>query len=124
MIAEKVNCSQGTVSKILKDYLKNQSFKNNRSNSGRERITSPRQDRMLKRIVKKNRIRFIGRKWGEQGVNASKSSTLCRLHELDFQSLVPKTKPLNQRKQKQARLQWCKERLQWGTWDWNKVHTF
>lgn len=124
MIAEKVNCSQGTVSKFLKYYSENQNFKNNRANSGRKRITTLRQDRKLKRIVTKNRfrsLRFISRKWREQGVDASTSTTLRRVHELDFQSRVPKTKPLLTCKQKRARLRWCKDRLQWGSQDWNNV---
>ncbi|XP_071039996.1 uncharacterized protein [Parasteatoda tepidariorum] len=124
MIAKKVNCSRRTVSKILKDYSTNQSFKNNCLNSGRKRITTLRQDRMLKRVVTKNRfksLRFISRKWREQGVDASTSTTLRRLHELDFQSRLPKKKPLLTRQQKRARVRWCKDRLQWGIQDWNNV---
>lgn len=123
-IARKVNCSQGTVSKILQDYYKNKKLKNNRENCGSKRITSKRQDRCLRRITTKYRFRsvnFINNKWRESGVDASVTTTRRRIHEFGFRSRVPKKKPFLSAKQKRRRLMWCRERLSWGTQEWNKV---
>lgn len=56
-------------------------------------------------------------------MNASTFTTLRRVPELNFQSLVPKTKPLFTYKRKRARLRWYRDRFQfqWGFQDCNKV---
>jgi len=123
-IARKVNCSQGTVSKILQDYYRNNKFKYTREKCGAKRITTKRQERCLKRITEKHRFRsvnFINRKWRESGVDTSVSTTRRRILEIGFRSRVPKKKPFLSARQKRARLLWCRKRLLWGTQDWGKV---
>ncbi|GFT19986.1 hypothetical protein NPIL_171741 [Nephila pilipes] len=98
MTAKKVNCSQRTMSKILKDYPKIQNCKNNCANS-----SSIRQDRMTEWIARKTRFRnlnLMSRNCKEQGVDTNSTSTtlqsityllsVCTSHNRE----IPKTKIL------------------------------
>ena len=53
-IANYLHCSQSSVSKILTQHSENENFQNNRQNGSRKLKMSARDDRKLKRIVKKN----------------------------------------------------------------------
>lgn len=106
-IANEMNVSQCSVSRVLKEYKNNGQFKNNRSYCGRKLSTTVRDERKLKRIVQKNRFKtvsYINKCWKESGVDVSKSTTLRRLHKLKFESRVPKTKPKMSMVQRMAHL--------------------
>lgn len=111
-IAKEVKCSQASVSRVLREYSNNKCFQNKHFKSGRKPVTSRRDERQLKKIVKKHRfrsVRYVHRKWKEMGINVSKSTTLRRLRKLGFRSRVPKIKPFLSSKQRAARVKWCKK---------------
>lgn len=119
-----LNSFQRTACKILRYYSETQKSKNNHANSGLKWITTPIQVRMLKRLVRRGpfmSLRLISRKWREQGLDVSTSTTRQRVLKHDFQSREPERKPLITLKQKGARLRWDKERLQWGFLGWNNI---
>lgn len=123
-IAKEVKCSQASVSRVLREYSNNKCFQNKHFKSGRKPVTSRRDERQLKKIVKKHRfrsVRYVHRKWKEMGINVSKSTTLRRLRKLGFRSRVPKIKPFLSSKQRAARVKWCKQRLFWDHDDWKKI---
>ena len=123
-IAKEVKCSEASVSRVLREYSNNKCFQNKHFKSCRKPVTSTRDERQLKKIVKKHRVRsvrYLQRKLKEKGINVSKSTTLRQLRKLGFRSCVPKVKPLLSRTQKAARVRWCKQRLFGGQDDWKKV---
>ena len=92
-IADRVGCSQSTVSRILK-----KDFPAPVNNGGRPKKTSPQDDRALKRIAHSNRFKSttsIPHLWNETMTSpVSRSTTYRRLQFHGFSSWIPCTKPL------------------------------
>ena len=92
-IAAQMGCSQSTVSRIL-----NKNFSAPVNNGGRPKITSPQDDRALRRITLCNRFKSttgITRLCNETLISpVSRSTTYRRLRSCGFSSRIPCTKPL------------------------------
>ena len=117
-IAAQVECSPSTVSKVLRREG------SRRSNCGRKRVTTLRDDRKLQRIVRQSRfssVNELAQQWNKAGVESSERTCHRRLVEMGYRSRVPLEKPLLSTRQKQKRLQWCRERRYWTAEEWGKV---
>ena len=104
-IANKANCSQGTVSKVIKKYknigdtcIATRGYKN------RLRKTTPMADKSLRRIVNNGRYKTVSEiteTWKNiSGVSISPTTTLRRLGEMGYKSKNTKKRPLLTTKQK------------------------
>ena len=107
IIAERAGCSQSTVSKHIHGNL------TGREKCGRKRCTSNRDDRRLEKIVKQSRFKNLGelhKVWTEAGVSASRATTHRRLWEKGYNCRIPSIKPLLNKRQRQKRFTWAKEK--------------
>jgi hypothetical protein len=93
--------------------------------SGRPRLSSVREDRILERICKRNRFSNstdLSVAWeGSTGVKASASIVRRRLCSLGLKASRPVKKPLLTRVMKKKRLQWARNHSEWTREDWRKV---
>ncbi len=88
-----------------------------RSNLGKKRCTSNRDDRKLENTVKQSRFKHLGelhKEWTEAEVSASRVTTLRHLQE-------KATKTLLKQKHHQKHLTWAKEKNNWTVAKWSKV---
>ena len=111
VIAKEVGCSQSAVSKHINRKL------SGRAKCGRKRCTSSRDDRSLERIVRKRPFKSVGelhKDWTEAGVSASRATTHRQICEMGFKCRIPLVKPLLNKKQRQKRLTWAKEKNNWS----------
>ncbi len=117
-IAKEVGSSQSAVSKHVNRKL------SGRKKCGRKRCTTNRENRSLMRIVKQNRFKNLGelhKEWTEAGVKASRATTHRRVKECGYSCRIPLVKPLLNHRQRQRRLTWAKEKMNWTVAQWSKV---
>ena len=123
-IAARVKCSPSTVSKTLKRLAETGGV-DDRSRSGRPKISSARQDRALVNLSLKDRRKTsvdLKKEWEEaSGVVCSTRTVRRRLDKAGLYGRVARKKPLLTDRHKKVRLAWAKERKNWTTEDWNKV---
>lgn len=118
VIAEKAGCSQSAVSKHIRGNV------TGRKKCGRKRCTTNRDDRNLEKIVKRRRfknLRELQQEWSKTGVTASRATTHRRLKEKGYNSRIPGVKPLLNKRQRQKRLTWAKQKKNWTVAQWSKV---
>lgn len=89
--------------------------------SGRPKISSARQDRMLVRLCLTDRRKSLPELRQEWTVRASKYTVRRRLITFGLKARIPRRKPLVNVQQRQRRLNWAKEHLNWSHEQWKKV---
>jgi transposase len=123
-ISRRVGYSEGAVRNLLKKFQETGSIERKKG-SGRGRVTSARDDRLIKKIV--SRDRFLTAPEIHAEVQSTSTSTFSvktvsrRLLEHGFQARSPAKKPLLTDKMKKARLDWAKEHQNWTLEDWKRV---
>lgn len=118
VMAERAGCSQSTVSKHIHGNL------TGREKCGKKRCTSNRDDRKFEKIVKQSRFKNLGelhKVWTEAGVSASRATMHRRLREKGYNCRIPSIEPLLNKRQRQKRLTWAKEKKNWTVAQWSKV---
>lgn len=124
VIARKLNIDQSTVSKIAKHQRLNGFVANHKPSSGRPRITSDRDERIIVRVLKSNRfstIKELKDSLEQRGVYASNTTLRRRLKKNDFQYRTAKKKPALTMIQKRKRVQWAKKYISKSQSFWEKV---
>jgi len=89
--------------------------------SGRPRISTVREDRMLIRSCLTNRRKSLPELRQEWEVRASKYTVRRRLIAFGLKARIPRRKPLVNVQQRLKRLNWAKDHLNWSQDQWNKV---
>ena len=124
-ISREVNRSKSVISRILKLYDDKKTFVPD-SKSGRPRITTKRDDRVMKRYVDKDPFDSaagISRKLKtDLGKEVSRYTVSRRLNEMGLKARTPATKPLISKKNKAARLTYAERHILWSDSDWDMVH--
>ena len=118
VIAKEAGCSQSSVSKQINRAAKG------RKRCGRKRCTSNRDNRTLERIVKQSPFKNVGeihKEWTAAGVSASRTTMHRRMQDMGFSCRIPCVKPLLNKRQRQKRLAWAKDKKDWTAAEWSKV---
>lgn len=123
-IAQEAGCSIGGVQATIK-RLKSTGTTDAKPKSGRKRISTPRDDKLLARLSLKDRRKTsleLCKEWQEStGVQASGSTVRRRLLAAGLKGCKARKKPLLSVKQLKARLAWAREHKNWNTQDWSRV---
>ena len=123
-IAQRVNCHQTTVSRLIKRFNDSGSTAP-MTGRGRKRSSSTRDDRALVHTSLRNRFLSssdLKRKWEMQcGVSVSTSTIRKRLAKAGLHGRRPRKKPLLTPQMRKARLSWAKEHIGWTEQQWNRV---
>ena len=118
VIAKEAGCSQSSVSKQINRAAKG------RKRCGRKQCTSNRDNRTLERIVKQSPFKNVGeihKEWTAAGVSASRTTMHRRMQDIGFSCRIPCVKPLLNKRQRQKRLAWAKDKKDWTAAEWSKV---
>ena len=121
-IADLLKCHRSSIYHLI-NKKKNTGSVKNLKKSGRPRITSKKDDKLLKRMSIKNR-RFGSRQLATEFNSSMAQSVLSprtvrrRLLEEGLKSCRAKRKPLLSLKARKKRLEWAKKHLEF---DWNNV---
>lgn len=123
-IAGKVGTTKTTVIRTLKTFESTGRI-DRKKGSGRPRMSTESQDRVLHRNVLKSRFSSTSdmrREWRLTcSVDASKQTILRRLAERGIKARRPRKKPLLTRNMRQKRLEWAKRHRHWTEEDWRRV---
>lgn len=124
-IAETVGCHPTTVSSTLKRHDETGSLAS-KSRAGRPHVINPDQRKELKKLVTKSRRRLctagVRKAWKEMTNQYVSVRTIGReLRSLGLRNCLARKKPLISRKNKAARLAWCRAHEKWKKKDWAKV---
>ncbi|CDR18259.1 unnamed protein product, partial [Oncorhynchus mykiss] len=107
---------KSTIYRIIKNFKESGSIVVKKA-SGRPRMSSKRQDHLLKLI----QLRELAQEWQQAGVSASARTVRQRLLEDGLVSRRAAKKPLLSRKNIRDRLIFCKRYRDWTVEDWGKV---
>ncbi|KAJ4441096.1 hypothetical protein ANN_10946 [Periplaneta americana] len=123
-IAAALNVSKTCVTNTIKKFHE-QGEVVDKPRSGRPRVTSLREDRIIARVAKRNRkasLPGIMKEFEDTThKKVSKMTISRRLGEAGLQSYVPLKKPLLNNTHKRNRRNWCKTRKNWYMEHWGKV---
>ena len=119
-IVRKLNHPQSTISDLIKKYKKYGTTVDRPRNGRPRTITSPAKRRIV-RIVNHNPHFTVSQLQHDVNLPISASSLVLVLKSKGIQQYKAAVKPLLTKKHKDARLEWCKERLHWKLGDWSKV---
>lgn len=123
-IAAKVGCSRSAVSRNLLK-LKETGTMNNKVRTGRPRISSERDDKVLRRLCMKNRFltskQLLAEWQSSTGTTASSSIVRRRLCGMGFRSCKAKQKPILSVQMRRKRLSWAKAHVNWTDEQWGQV---
>ena len=117
VVAERAGCSQSIEAYIHGNFT-------GREKCGKKRCTSNRDDPKFEKIVKQSRFKNLGelhKVWTEAGVSASRATMHRRLREKGYSCRIPSIEPLLNKRQRQKRLTWAKEKKNWTVAQWSKV---
>lgn len=122
-ISTMLQCPKSTVHSIVKKYFREGTFLS-LPRSGRPRITTVREDRIIQRCVKKNR-RASANALSIQlnktnNIIASPSTIRNRLRQIDLHGRMAKKKPFISKKNIKERVKWVRNLLS-DHMDWNTV---
>jgi transposase len=124
-IAKKVQVSESVVSRMKKKVLKNISLSpKKKKNSGRKRITSSRDDKILIREALKNRkatCKMHQKTLTAAGVALSCRTINRRLSEAGLMARRPRKKQKITALNAKKRLIWAKQFITWTEMDWENV---
>jgi transposase len=117
-ISRDLNIRQGTVSKILRRHSQRRTVKL-KASSGRPRKTSARDDRILYRICRSNRM-FSRRELWQNRINIrlSRATVNRRLLSRGLKAYRPVQRPLLNDLRKQRRLLWAQQHRRY---DWRRI---
>lgn len=123
-IAEKMKCCHRTVSRLHVKYKKTNSVATVKG-QGRKKVTSEREDRLISRLIVSGECdnatqvrRNLSR---NNGVNISSRTIRRRLRKVGLRARVKCKKPRLSTAHTKHRLEWAKERVNWGENEWKKV---
>lgn len=123
-IAKLVNVSRFGVSTTLKRFEETGSYAD-RKRSGRPKKTTPATDRLIQRMSKRDRFKSVPNIRAEMNKSLpepiSDSTVNRRLHAAGLFGRVAVKKPLLRKQNKQKRLKWAKEHVNWTIEQWKKV---
>lgn len=92
---------------------------------GRPPTTSPRDDRLLRRVVMQHRpgtMTEAASLWQEHLTRpVSRKMATKRLHKMGFKSYKSKRKPMLTKLQRRKRFQWAKNHLSWTDMQWQRI---
>lgn len=94
------------------------------SKTGRKKITTANDDRMIARIVMKDRgisSKQVAGLLNSSGVKVSGRTVRRRLCRVGLKSRIPRKKPYLNLKQRQKRVAWAKEHSTWTCEQWSTV---
>ena len=115
---------QGTVSKVLRRF-RNKGNVNPGVSTGRPKITSIREDRLLLRECQRNRTtsaETLRHSWQNQtGIRVSRVTVNRRLLERGLRARRPARKPFLKPENKQKRLDWAKNHENYQLRHWRRV---
>lgn len=120
-----VGVSRDTVCRIMREYKKLGKTSAEKSTCGRDRKLTSRQQRSLKRIVKRDRR--ITAAQATVALNTcldkpvSTATVRKELHDMGIHGRAAIPKPLIKPKNAAERMRWCKDRKQWETDQWSQV---
>ncbi|KAI4892962.1 hypothetical protein NFI96_004432 [Prochilodus magdalenae] len=118
IIGKEAGCSQSSVSKHINREARG------RKRCGSKKCTSNRDNRTLERSVEPNPFKNVGeihKEWTAAGVSASRSTMHRRMQDTGFSCPIPCVKPLLNKRQRQKRLAWAKDKKDWTAAEWSKV---
>jgi len=123
-IAETLGASKSTIHNIIERYNETGNL-GERVRSGRPKISTVADDRLLVRIAKKNRrlpSHQLAKQWAlSNGSTASPSLVRSRLISIGMEWKAAARKPRLSRKQRLARKNWCSQLKQWNFDTWKRV---
>jgi len=122
-IAQRVGHHHSTVSCIVNKHRLTNDVKD-RSRSGRPRLTSPREQNVLGRLVRRNSFAnstVLKRLWLPHRLLTART-VRNRLKSVDYRSKRSAKRCLLTQAHKTFRLQWCQIRRQWNLASQRKVH--
>jgi transposase len=123
-IAKKVKCSRNAVHTTIKRQRETGSTEE-RKKSGRRRVSTQRDDKVLLRLSLKDRHKTspeLLAEWkSSTGVQASSVTVRRRLLAAGLKGCKARKKPLLTLSQQKRRLAWAKEHLRWTANDWRGV---
>lgn len=123
-IASILSIGKSTVNDIIVKYRAGYGLKD-RPRSGRPRKTFKKVDHIIKRKstadVKKTAAEISCELQDENLVNVNRSTVTRRLHDVGLFGRIGIKKPLINKKNKKARLQFAKDYQNWTVEDWKKV---
>ena len=118
-VAAKLKINKSTVSRFVNGK------RSSKNNSGRKKMSSIRQDRVLKRLCLANRQLSsveLAREWEDStGLSARPRTVRKRLHSFGLVSRRMVNKPLLTRKHRMARVAWCRMHKDWTEEQWKRV---
>lgn len=92
-----------------------------RPRTGRPRLTSKRDDRNLVRLSVADRHKSAKQLMVDSGLNCSVHTVRRRLVTGGLNARIPRKKPLLNAVQRQKRVRWAKDHLNWSREKWKKV---
>ncbi len=123
-IAETLGTSKSTIHNIIQRFEETGNVKE-RARSGRPKISTPTDDRILVRIAKKNRrlpSHQLAKQWNlSSGLTASPSLVRKRLVSAKMEWKAAVRKPRLSRNQKLPRKKWCSHLNKWNFDTWKRV---
>ena len=123
-ISQLYGVSKSSVARIIDKWNKTKSVANN-PRSGRPRITTVRQDRILTRLCKNDprlsSVQLNGIMAKSYQMQCSVSTTKRRLRSQNLFGRRSAKKPLISLKNRIARIKFAKEHLNWTVKDWSKI---
>ena len=123
-ISNRCQISRGSVHNIKKRKTEGTPHKNRSGRCGRRRSTTPHDDRLLLRNLRRTphaSSQQLRSQWNEAGVQASTTTVKRRLHELGCRSVIPRKVPVLTAEMKRKRLQFARNHVNWSVDDWKKV---
>lgn len=123
-ISKTVKCSRCAVQNTISRFERTGSYVN-LPKSGRNRVTTTREDRIIERISLRNRQKTAEKIAAElrtqHRVAVSVRTVHRRLAEANLHARKPRRKPLLNEKHRRQRLAWAKKYRDWTVDDWTKV---
>lgn len=124
VVARRLNLSRSAVRRVYQRFLETGEYRR-RSGSGRQRVTSERDDRFIVTSALRNRhlsgVDLQRRLQEVRGVAISDSTVRRRLREQDLRPHKPATGPQLTGAHRQARLQFARNHLNWTMDQWASV---
>jgi len=123
-IANKYKVAQSTVSNIILEKKKKGFVTGHNLGAGRKRKTTPRNERILQRLVRKSGFSTVNdykEMLETSNINISKSTIERRLKEYGFKKYTPLCKPQLSFKQRKRRVEWARKYVVKGEDYWDKV---
>ena len=122
-IAVQFNVNHTVIGRLIQRYHQT-GTENDRPRSGRPRLTSPREDRLLIRRAKRSPFTSAAklRDHWPPGGRVSVRTVIRRLHNPHLRSRRPVKCPYVSPHHLQARLQWANDHLRWNIRNWQNIH--